>query len=121
LIKAIDYSESVKLKDQNPKEISFLKYQLWVLMTINNEAKSSGDIKNLVQITNEEITQSLFNLEREILKEKISDKNIFLLIKASYELGFYNYIENNFEKMKIFKDILAVCLSCQLCSVNRTI
>ena len=77
MIKAIDYSESVKLKDQNPKEISFLKYQLWVLMTINNEAKSSGDIKNLVQITNEEITQSLFNLEREILKEKISDKNIY--------------------------------------------
>lgn len=100
LIQAINFSLD-KINDQNLIDMISLKYQFWVLKTVNKNAEVTGYLGSNY-ISQDELNQSLINLEEEILKERVRDKNYIFTVKAAYELGFYYYLKNNFEKMKIF-------------------
>jgi len=105
LIQAINYSLD-KISDQNLIEMISLKYQFWVLKTINKNAEATGILYSNY-ISQEELNQSLVHLEEEITKENFREKNFIFILKAAYELGFYYYLKNDFNKTKIFFDFCA--------------
>jgi hypothetical protein len=80
-----------------------LKYQFWILKTVNKTAEASGTLRSNY-ISEHELNQSLIHLEDEILNEKIREKNFIFILKAAYELGFYYYLKNDLIKMKTFFD-----------------
>ena len=75
------------------------------MKTINKNAELTGVIGLNSHISEEELNQSLINLEKEISKERIKEKYLIFILKVSYELGFYYYLTNNYQKMKICFEI----------------
>ena len=84
------------------------KFQFWVLKLMNIQISSTGEFSPISQISNEELNQSIESLHKLIIQSELwiqaSSSFKCFLLKSSYELGYYYYLNNNGEKMKFYFD-----------------
>lgn len=83
----------------------FIKFQFWVLKLMNKNISVTGDTIPIPPVSAEELSQSLESLSKKIESSKISDMSLsakLFYLKISFELGYYYYLTNDFEKMKYY-------------------
>jgi hypothetical protein len=75
---------------------------------MNIQISTTGDVSPISQISNEELNQSIESLHKLIIQSELwiqaSASFKCFLLKSSYELGYYYYLNNNCEKMKFYFD-----------------